>query len=115
MPLSEKDCVPCRGGVPPLDASAIAGLSPEIPSWSVVAGHHLQREFAFPDFATALAFVNRVGELAEAEAHHPDIDIRYNKVRLALVTHDAFNAVTEKDLEMAGKINALLPELEVKA
>ena len=94
MPLSEKDCVPCRGGVPPLDAGAIAGLSPEIPSWSVVAGHHLQREFAFPDFATALAFVNRVGAIALA----------WGKVGISVWTH-RIDGLTESDFILASKID----------
>lgn len=98
----------------PIQGQELVDAATKLPGWGV-ENNELVRWATFGDFLSALTFVNRVGELAEAEAHHPDIDIRYNKVRLALVTHDAFNAVTEKDLEMAGKINALLPELEVKA
>ena len=74
-------------------------------SWQVERGE-LVRTFSFPDFRASLAFVNQVGELAEAAGHHPDIDIRYNRVRLALVTHDA-GGLTAKDFDLARKINAV--------
>jgi 4a-hydroxytetrahydrobiopterin dehydratase len=70
-----------------------------LPNWQIESGA-LVRTFTFADFRAALAFVNRVGELAEAAAHHPDIDIRYNRVRLSLVTHDA-GGLTEKDFALA--------------
>jgi 4a-hydroxytetrahydrobiopterin dehydratase len=76
-----------------------------LPEWRIEAGE-LIRTFAFKDFVAALEFVNRVGQAAEAAGHHPDIDIRYNKVRLALVSHDA-GGLTEKDFDLAGKANAL--------
>ena len=66
----------------------------------------LVRIFSFPDFRASLAFVNQVGQLAEAAGHHPDIDIRYNRVRLALVTHDA-GGLTAKDFDLAQKINGV--------
>jgi 4a-hydroxytetrahydrobiopterin dehydratase len=75
----------------------------ELPEWRVENGE-LVRQFVFRDFREALAFVNRVGELAERAGHHPDIDIRYNRVRLALVTHDA-GGLTEKDFALAGEAN----------
>jgi len=74
--------------------------------WKIEGGE-LVRTFNFKDFRESLAFVNRVGELAEAAGHHPDIDIRYNKVRLALVTHDA-GGLTAKDFELAAKFNDLV-------
>lgn len=70
-----------------------------LPDWRVESGV-LSRTFAFEDFLSSLTFVNRVGELAEKVGHHPDIDIRYNRVRLALTTHDA-GGLTEKDFDMA--------------
>ena len=76
-----------------------------LPEWKVVAGE-LVRTFQFKNFRGALDFVNRVGELAEAASHHPDIDIRYNRVRLGLVTHDA-GGLTEKDFELAGKASEI--------
>src|ERR1700738_2470916 len=74
-------------------------------SWQLEHGE-LVRTFTFVDFRASLAFVNQVGELAEAAGHHPDIDIRYNKVRLALVTHDA-GGLTAKDFDLAGEMNEL--------
>jgi 4a-hydroxytetrahydrobiopterin dehydratase len=73
----------------------------ELPQWQVEQGE-LVRTFAFRDFRAALAFVNAVGECAERAGHHPDIDIRYNRVRLALVTHDA-GGLTEKDFALAAE------------
>jgi 4a-hydroxytetrahydrobiopterin dehydratase len=83
-----------------LDA-ALAGLD----GWNLEDGE-IRKQFQFPDFVAALAFVNRVGAVAEVEQHHPDIDIRYNKVRLSLVTHDA-GGVTNKDIVMARRIDSL--------
>ena len=77
-----------------------------LPGWSLEQGE-LVRQFQFADFLGSLRFVNGVAELAEAAGHHPDIDIRYNKVRLALTTHDA-GGVTAKDFELAAKAGALV-------
>ena len=74
-----------------------------LPEWKILSGE-LVRTFQFKDFREALAFVNEVGELAETAGHHPDIDIRYNKVRLALVTHDA-GGLTTKDFDLAAVVN----------
>jgi 4a-hydroxytetrahydrobiopterin dehydratase len=71
--------------------------------WLIESGE-LVRTFKFPDFVSAIAFVNRVAEVAEAAGHHPDIDIRYNRVRLALVTHDA-GGLTGKDFDLAARAN----------
>ena len=71
-----------------------------LPGWKIEEGM-LVKTFKFKDFLSALHFVNRVGELAEAAGHHPDIDIRYNRVRLSLMTHDA-GGLTEKDFNLAG-------------
>lgn len=77
-----------------------------LPDWEIVSGE-LVKTFQFKDFLEALSFVNRVGESAESAGHHPDIDIRYNKVRLALVTHDA-GGLTAKDFELASKAEKLI-------
>jgi 4a-hydroxytetrahydrobiopterin dehydratase len=74
--------------------------------WKIDSGE-LVRTFVFKDFVEALGFVNRVGQVAEKAGHHPDIDIRYNRVRLALVTHDA-GGLTEKDFQLAAQANKLL-------
>jgi 4a-hydroxytetrahydrobiopterin dehydratase len=77
----------------------------KVPDWQIEAGE-LVRTWELKDFAAALAFVNQVGQLAEAAAHHPDIDIRYSKVRLALVTHDS-GGLTPKDFDLAAQIDRL--------
>jgi 4a-hydroxytetrahydrobiopterin dehydratase len=92
----------------------MAALSPDeitsrlasLPGWKVDHGE-LIRQFQFPDFIGSIAFVNKVAPLAEAAGHHPDIDIRYNKVRLALTTHDA-GGITAKDFELASKVDSLV-------
>jgi 4a-hydroxytetrahydrobiopterin dehydratase len=76
-----------------------------LPGWQIEAGE-LVKTFQFKDFVASLKFVNKVGDAAEAAGHHPDIDIRYNKVRLALVTHDA-GGITEKDFDLAAKAEKL--------
>lgn len=89
----------------PLSPTDIQTRLKAIDSWKLESGE-LVRTLSFADFRAALAFVNQVGEVAEAAGHHPDIDIRYNKVRLALVTHDA-GGLTANDFDMAGKIDGL--------
>ncbi|HEY1984707.1 MAG TPA: 4a-hydroxytetrahydrobiopterin dehydratase [Terracidiphilus sp.] len=91
--------------MPALTEPEIAARVDALPMWKVEAGE-LLRTFAFKDFRAALGFVNQVGELAEAAGHHPDIDIRYNKVRLGLVTHDA-GGLTAKDFDLAASIDRL--------
>jgi len=80
---------------------------PLVPEWHL-DGQDIVRQFAFQDFVEAMKFVNRVADLAEKNAHHPDIDIRWNKVRLALSSHDA-GGITAKDFHVASAIDGLLP------
>ncbi len=87
--------------MPALSADQANARLASVPEWEIVNGE-LVRTFQFKDFRAALGFVNRVGELAEQAGHHPDIDIRYNKVRLALVTHDA-GGLTAKDFDLAAR------------
>lgn len=75
----------------------------ERPEWSLKDGK-LVRQWTFKDFAAAMAFVNRVAGMAEQQQHHPDIDLRYNRVELALVSHDA-GGITARDAKMAGLIS----------
>ena len=82
-----------------LSESEIDTLLKANPDWKLESGK-LVRDWTFRDFAQAMAFVNRVAELAEAAGHHPDIDIRYNQVRLGLVSHDA-GGITVRDSKMA--------------
>ena len=85
--------------MPPLTDHQIQSSLVTVPDWQIESGE-LVRTFLFKDFRASLAFVNKVGDLAENAGHHPDIDIRYNKVRLALVTHDA-GGITQKDFDLA--------------
>ena len=91
--------------MPALSQSEISARLSSVAAWRIEGGE-LTRTFTHKDFRAALAFVNKVGELAEKAGHHPDIDIRYNKVRLALVTHDA-GGLTAKDFELAAAVDKL--------
>lgn len=106
MSLAEKHCVPCRGGVPPLQGEALEVLKAQAPLWRVVDGHHLVRSFQFPDFKTALDFVNRVGAVAEEEGHHPDLLLAWGKVDIKTWTHK-IDGLTESDFILAAKIDRL--------
>jgi len=106
--LAEKECVPCQGLVPPLQGQDLARLAAELGGgWQVVAGHHLEKEYRFQDFREALVFTNRVGELAEAQGHHPDICLAWGKVKLTLWTHK-INGLTESDFVLAAKADKLM-------
>jgi 4a-hydroxytetrahydrobiopterin dehydratase len=105
--LASKQCVPCKGGVPPLAGADLDRLRGELGGdWRVVDGHHLEQEYRFPNFRDALAFVNRVGELAEAQGHHPDIHLAWGKVRLTIWTHK-IDGLTESDFIFAAKADRL--------
>ena len=107
--LADKTCVPCRGGVPPLkgkDLSDVHRLLAEPAQWNVVKEHHITRTYKFPDFRSALAFVNRVGELAEEQGHHPDILLGWGKVEITTWTHSV-DGLTESDFILAAKIDQL--------
>lgn len=104
--LAEKNCVPCRGGVPALRGEELGALARELPEWQVVDEHHLRRSFKFRDFRTALDFVNRVGELAEQQGHHPDLFLVWGRVDVTTWTHK-INGLTESDFILAAKIDRL--------
>ncbi len=104
--LADKKCVPCRGGVPPLSGDALRQLSSQLPDWKVVEEHHIEKSFVFPDFRGALAFVNRVGEVAEEQGHHPDITLSWGKVDVKTFTHK-IHGLTESDFILAAKIDRL--------
>jgi 4a-hydroxytetrahydrobiopterin dehydratase len=104
MGLAEKTCVPCRGGVPPLNAEQIRPLAAEVSNWKVMNNHHIEREFKFPDFKTALDFTNKVGAIAEEQGHHPDIFLSWGKVGVKVWTHK-IDGLTESDFIMAAKID----------
>ncbi|HEX2059630.1 MAG TPA: 4a-hydroxytetrahydrobiopterin dehydratase [Thermoanaerobaculia bacterium] len=105
MTLANEKCVPCRGGVPALRGEELQTLARELGGgWRVVDEHHLEKEFPFPDFATALAFTNRVGAIAEEEGHHPDIHLAWGKVRVTIWTHK-IDGLTRSDFVLAAKID----------
>jgi len=104
--LASKNCVPCRGGVPALAGKELEALAKQVPEWKVVDGHHIVRLFKFPNFVQALGFVNKVGELAEQQGHHPDILLAWGKAEITTWTH-AINGLTESDFILAAKIDKL--------
>ncbi len=104
--LAAKSCEPCRGGVRPLTAKQVEPLLAQLEGWRPVDGHHLTKTWTFGDFAAALAFVNRVGELAEQEGHHPDVYLSWGKVRIELFTHK-IDGLSESDFVLAAKCDRL--------
>ena len=104
--LAAKKCVPCKGGVPPLKGEVLQVLQKQVEGWDVVEEHHLLKTFKFPDFRKALDFVNRVGEIAEQEGHHPVITFTWGKVEIKIYTHK-INGLTESDFILAAKIGAM--------
>ncbi len=105
--LATKECVPCKGGVPPLDSRAQADLLKQLSGWAVERGHHLSKTYTFADFAQALAFVNRVGAMAEKQGHHPDIYLTWGKARVEIWTHK-IDGLTESDFIFAAKTDECL-------
>jgi 4a-hydroxytetrahydrobiopterin dehydratase len=106
--LAAQQCVPCRGGVPPLVGEEIHLLLGQLGGgWSVVEEHHLHKEYAFPDFAEALTFTNKVGAIAENQGHHPDIHLSWGKVTLDTWTHK-IDGLTVSDFILAAKADEAL-------
>ena len=116
MDLSDKHCVPCEGGTPPLTQQEEDTLKTQIPHWTLLRDpstpsgqllvHKLKHQFTFKNFKEAMQFVNNIAEIAEKEGHHPDIYIFYNKVQIELFTH-AVGGLSENDFIMARKIDKL--------
>lgn len=106
--LAKKSCVPCKRGVPPLRGAELLTLQQQLdPAWKVVGEHHLEREYRFANFAEALAYANRVGAMAEAQNHHPDIFLAWGRARITIWTH-RIDGLTESDFVFAAKCDALL-------
>ena len=105
--LAEKECVPCKGDVPALKGEELTKLANQLDEgWHVVDEHHLEKEYKFKNFREALAFTNKVGELAEAQGHHPDIFLAWGLVKLSIWTHK-INGLTESDFVLAAKADHL--------
>ncbi len=105
--LAAKECIPCKGGVPLVKGKELQELLKELGGeWRVVDEHHLEKEYHFKNFREALDYTNRVGELAEAQGHHPDIYLAWGKVKLTLWTHK-IDGLTESDFIFAAKSDTL--------
>ncbi len=104
--LAAKKCIPCSGGVPRMTPEEIREMRPHVPDWEVILGHHLRRVFAFEDFASALVFVNRIGEVAETEGHHPNITFTWGRVEVEIWTHK-IDGLAEADFILAAKVDQL--------
>jgi 4a-hydroxytetrahydrobiopterin dehydratase len=104
--LASKTCVPCKGGTPPLKGEELEDLRQQIPEWEVVEEHHLRRRFRFENFRESLGFVNRVGELAEEQGHHPDIGFGWGYADISVWTHK-IDGLTESDFIFAAKVDTL--------
>ena len=104
--LATKRCVPCHGGTTPLHGAELDSLTAQLPDWNVVEGHHIEKAFKFPDFVSALAFVNRIGAVAEEEGHHPDLALSWGCVQVTTYTH-SIKGLSESDFILAAKIDRL--------
>lgn len=111
--LTRKRCVPCEGGVPALDAAAVAALRQALHAdWALSAdGKWLAREFRFPGYARTIGFVNAVAWIAESEGHHPDLEVNWGRVLVKWSTH-AVGGLTENDFICAAKVDRLAAEAE---
>ncbi|CAK0753449.1 putative pterin-4-alpha-carbinolamine dehydratase [uncultured Gammaproteobacteria bacterium] len=115
--LLAKQCVPCRGGLPPLTRDQCEALLPLVPGWELAGWEladgppHLERSFSFHDFAEAQAFAVRVGALAEDEGHHPDLRYGWGYCAVRFWTHK-INGLHDNDFIMAAKVNGLAAEVE---
>lgn len=102
--LADRECIPCKGGVPPLTPEQIAPLLAQIQGWNVVDNHHLEKTYKLKNFAEALALVNRIGAIAEQQKHHPDLALAWGKVGVKVWTHKV-DGLTESDFVLAAKLD----------
>lgn len=101
--LADKECVPCQGGVDPLEGDELDALAEELDNdWKVVDGHHLEKTYELDDFEQALELTNRLGELAEEVDHHPEICLTWGKVKVTIYTHK-IDGLNEADFVWAAK------------
>lgn len=112
--LADKTCVPCKGGIPPLQGEALQRLSNELDNgWKTIVGHHLEKQYTFKNFLEALDFTNAVGAIAEQQGHHPEITLTWGKVTIRIWTHK-IDGLTESDFVLAAKADRALPQAEMK-
>ena len=108
MELAQKKCVPCEGGMPPMTKEEAREYLAQVIGWQLPDdAKSISKTFKWKDFKEAMAFVNQIAQIAEAEGHHPDIHISWNKVKLELKTH-AIRGLSENDFILAAKIDRLL-------
>ena len=101
--LAKKNCIPCKGGVPPMKGAKLDNLLEKLKNdWKIIKEHHLEKEYSFKNFKEALNFTIKVGELAENQGHHPDIFLAWGKVKLTIWTHK-IDGLTESDFIFAAK------------
>lgn len=105
--LAMKECIPCKGGIPPLKGEPLTRLCRQLGGdWKLIDEHHLEKQYKFKNFEEALAFTNRVGELAENQKHHPDICLGWGSVEIKIWTHKV-GGLTESDFILAAKVDQL--------
>jgi 4a-hydroxytetrahydrobiopterin dehydratase len=114
LDLTTKRCLPCEGGVPALSSDQARALLAAVPAWQFSeGGNRIRRDWRVKDFAAALDFFRRVGDLAEAEGHHPDLHLTgYRNVTIEMWTHAA-GGLTENDFILAAKIDTIPVELKL--
>jgi 4a-hydroxytetrahydrobiopterin dehydratase len=106
--LAARRCVPCRGGTQPLRGPQLAALLSQLGGgWRAIDEHHLEKQFRLRDFASALAFANRIGALAEEQSHHPDLHVAWGRLTVTIWTHK-IDGLTESDFVFAAKVDRLL-------
>jgi len=104
----KKKCVPCEGGLSPLTPDQAQAFLKDVPGWELKENStKIERKFKFKNFVQALEFVNKVGQVAESENHHPDITFGWGYADITLFTH-AIKGLHENDFIVAAKINALI-------
>lgn len=106
-PLAQKECAPCKGGVPPLTAEEQKPLLEQLDGWESVNHHHLMKDFKFKNFKQAIDFVNRAGDIAEEQGHHPEITVGYGHAKVEIWTHK-IDGLTESDFVLAAKYDELV-------
>jgi 4a-hydroxytetrahydrobiopterin dehydratase len=113
MDLLQQKCVPCEGGIPPMNQNEEERQLTAILGWSINREkiHRIFKTYEFEDFLAAIKFVNKIADLAEAEGHHPNIHINYNKVELELFTH-AIKGLSLNDFIVAAKADLIYKELK---